>query len=294
MASIKTIKDFLKNPSKKGSKRNHWTTHICNLTQDSKFNWNNYIYEDEFEQLRENQMNIHDTAIWLLIFLFKKNTPNEPEIDYTISFQRAMKVLRDNIHSHELRPLLQFLSIFQEKRLEMTNIPTWFELALVPICSEVGLTINPKPVELTVQKGFQVGASFWKNLIEALSYQHIPYWLNNSEYIRNYLLFQLLQNFTESKELIESCLKNKPEEYFRYMQADLLIYLAHCNVLTRTQIQNILYNFSRRKIIYSIKQVWLYESSPKDPIIHSFLIEEFKTFYEFSQVKKCITYSGIN
>ena len=78
------------------------------------------------------------------------------------------------------------------------------------------------------------------------------------------------------------------------MQADLLIYLAHCNVLTRTQIQNILYNFSRRKIIYSIKQVWLYDSSPKNPIIHSFLIEEFKSFYEFSQVKKCITYSGIN
>ena len=294
MASVKIIKDFLKNPSKKGSKRNQWSSNICNLTRDSKFNWNNYIYEDEFEQIGENQMNIHDTAIWLLIFLFKKNIPNEPEVDYTVSFQRAIKVLRDNIHSPELIPLFQFLSIFQEKRLEITNIPTWFELALVPICSEVGLTINPKPVELTVQRGFQVGESFWKNLIEALSFQHIPYLLNNSEYIRNYLLFQLLQNFTESKELIESFFKDKPEEYFRYMQADLLIYLAHCNVLTRTQIQNILYNFSRRKIIYSIKQVWLYDSSPKNPIIHSFLIEEFKSFYEFSQVKKCITYSGIN
>jgi hypothetical protein len=294
MASIKTIRDFLKNPSKKGSKRNQWSTHICTLTLESKFNWNNYIYDEDFEQLRENQMNIQDTAIWLLIFLFKKNTPNEPEIDYTISFQRAIKVLRDNIHSPELRPLFQFLSIFQEKRLEMTNIPTWFELALVPICSEVGLTINPKPVELTIQKGFQVDAFFWKNLIEALSYQHIPYWLNNSQYIRNYLLFQLLQNYSQFKELIDSFLKDKPEEYFRYMQADLLIYLAHCNVHTRTQIQNILFNFSRRKIIYSIKQVWLYESSPKDPIIHSFLIEEFKTFYDFSQVKKCITYSGIN
>ena len=294
MASVKIIKDFLKNPSKKGSKRNQWSSNICTLTLDSKFNWNNYIYEDEFEQIGENHMNIHDTAIWLLIFLFKKNTPNEPEVDYTVSFQRAIKVLRDNIHSPELLPLFQFLSIFQEKRLEITNIPTWFELAIVPICSEIGLTINPKPVELTVQRGFQVGASFWKNLIEALSFQHIPYWLNNSEYIRNYLLFQLLQNFKESKELIESFFKDKPEEYFRYMQADLLIYLAHCNVLTRTQIQNILYNFSRRKIIYSIKQVWLYDSSPKNPIIHSFLIEEFKTFYEFSQVKKCITYSGIN
>ena len=294
MASVKIIKDFLKNPSKKGSKRNQWSSNICNLTRDSKFNWNNYIYEDEFEQIGENQMNIHDTAIWLLIFLFKKNIPNEPEVDYTVSFQRAIKVLRDNIHSPELLPLFQFLSIFQEKRLEITNIPTWFELAIVPICSEIGLTINPKPVELTVQRGFQVGASFWKNLIEALSFQHIPYWLNNSEYIRNYLLFQLLQNFTDSKELIESFLKDKPDEYFRYMQADLLIYLAHCNVLTRTQIQNILFNFSRRKIIYSIKQVWLYDSSPKNPIIHSFLIEEFKTFYEFSQVKKCITYSGIN
>ena len=73
MASVKIIKDFLKNPSKKGSKRNQWSSNICTLTLDSKFNWNNYIYEDEFEQIGENHMNIHDTAIWLLIFLFKPN-----------------------------------------------------------------------------------------------------------------------------------------------------------------------------------------------------------------------------
>ena len=73
--AIKIIKDFLKNPSKEVSKRNQWSSNICTLTLDSKFNWNNYIYDDEFEQLRENQMNIHDTAIWLLIFLFRK--PND-------------------------------------------------------------------------------------------------------------------------------------------------------------------------------------------------------------------------
>jgi len=294
MASIKLIKDFLKNPSKKGSKRNQWSSNICTLTRYSKFNWNNYIYDDEFEQLGENQMNINDTAIWILIFLFRKPKPTEPEVDYTVSFQRAIKVLRDNIHSHELRPLFQFLSIFQGKRLEITNIPLWIELAIVPLCVEIGVTINPQSAELALQTSFEVDASFWINLIEALSFQHIPYWLNNSEYISNYVLFQLLQNFSESKELIESFLKDKPIEYFKYTQADLLIYLAHFNILTRAQIQNILFNFSRRKIIYSIKQVWLYDSSPNDPIIHDFLIKEFKSFYEFSQIKKCITYSGIN
>ena len=73
----------------------------------------------------------------------------------------------------------------------------------------------------------------------------------------------------------ESFLKDKPEEYFKYIPADLLIYLEHYNIITRAQIQNTLFNFSRRKIIYSIKQVWLYESSFKDPIIRDFLIEEF-------------------
>jgi hypothetical protein len=294
MASIKIIKDFLKNPSKKGSKRNQWSTHICTLTLDSKFNWNNYIYEDEFEQLGENQMNINDAAIWLLIFLFRKPKPTESEVDYTVSFQRAIKVLRDNIHSPELRQLFQFLSIFQKKRLEITNIPMWFELAIIPLCVEIGLTMNIKSAELALQTSFEMDASFWMNLVEALTFQYVPYWLNNSEYVRNYLLFQLLQNFSQSKELIESCLKDKPDEYFRYIQADLLIYLAHCNVLTRAQIQNILFNFSRRKIIYSIKQVWLYESSLNDQIIRSFLIEEFKSLYDFSLVTKCITFSKIN
>jgi hypothetical protein len=292
--AIKIIKDFLKNPSKKGSKRNEWSSHICTLTRESKFNWNNYTYDDEFVQLSDEQMNINDTAIWLLIFLFRKPKPNEPEVDYTQSFQKTIKVLRDNIHSQELRPLFQFLSIFQEKRFEIPNIPGWFELALLPICSEVGFTNDPKSAELAVQRGFQVNASFWINLIEALSFQYIPYWLNNSEYICNYLLFQLFKNFSQSKELIESFLKDKPEEYFKYTKADLLIYLVHYKILTRTQIQNILFNFSRRRIIYSAKQVWLYESSLKDPIILYFLIEEFKSFYEFSQVKKCITFTGIN
>jgi len=295
--AIKIIKDFLKNPTKKGSRRNQWSSHICNLTLDSKFNWNNYIYDDEFEQLRENQMNIHDTAIWLLIFLFRKpnpNEPEEPEVDYTQSFQRVIKVLRDNIHSPELRPLLQFLSIFQKKRLEVTNIPMWFELAIVPICLDIGLTICPKAAELALRKGIQVGPSFWTNFVNALSQQHIQYWLNNSEYIRNYLLFQLLQNFSQFNEIINNFLKNKPEEYYKFMQSDLLIYLAHYNILTRSQIQNILFNFSRRRMIYSIKQVWLYESSQNNPIIRQFLIEEFGSLYDFSMNEKCITFSGIN
>jgi len=292
--AIKIIKDFLKNPSKKGSKRNQWSTDICNLTRESKFIWNKYTCDDEFEQLGENQMNINDTAIWLLIFLFRKPKPNEPEIDYTVSFQRVIKVMRDNIYSLELRPLFQFLSIFQQKRLDITNIPMWFELAIVPFCMEIGLTISPQSAELALQSSFQMDKSFWMNLIEALSFQYVPFWLNNSEYVRNYLLFQLLQNFPQFKELIESFLKDKPEEYFKYIQADLLIYLAHCNVFTRAQIQNILFNFSRRRIIYSIKQVWLYDSSLKDPIINAFLIEEFKSLYDFSLVKKCITFTGIN
>jgi len=293
-SAIKIIKDFLKNPAKKGSKRNQWSSTICNLTLESKFNWNNYLFEDEFNPLTEEQMNLHDTGKWLLIFVFRKPKPNEPEVDYTQSFQRAIKVLRDNINSPDLRPLLQFFAIFQEKRLEITNIPTCFELALVPISQQIGLTISPKPVELAVQKGFQVDENFWVNLVEALSSQYIPYWLNNSEYIRNYLLFQLLKNYSESKTLIESFLIDKSEEFLKYMQADILIYLAHHNILTTAQTQNILFHFSRRRIIYSIRQVWLYETSQKDPIIHAFLIENFKTFYEFSQTKKCITFSKIN
>ena len=45
-SAIKIIKDFLKNPAKKGSKRNQWSTNICNLTLDSKFNCTitNYIF----------------------------------------------------------------------------------------------------------------------------------------------------------------------------------------------------------------------------------------------------------
>ena len=292
--AIKIIKDFLKNPSKKGSKRNQWACHICTLTQESKFNWNNYTYDDEFVQLSDEQMNINDTAIWLLIFLFRKPKPNEPEVDYTLSFQRAITVLRNNIHSQELRPLFQFLSIFQEKRFEITNIPMWFELAIVPFCAEIGLIVSSQSAELAVQIGIQVDSSFWKNLIDALSFHYIPYWLNNSEYVRNYILFQLLQNFSQSKELIESFFKDKSEEYFKYMQADLLIYLAHYNIITRTQIQNTLFNFSRRRIIYSIKQVWLYDSSLKDPIIHAFLIEEFKSLYDFSLVNELLTGSKIN
>jgi len=292
--ALKTIKDFLKNPSKKGSKRNQWASHICTLTQDLKFNWNNYTYDEEFNQLSDEQMTIHDVAKWLLIFLFKKSKQNEPEIDYTVSFQKAIKVLRDNRHLPELRPLLQFLSTFQEKRLEICKIPLWFELAIVPLCLEISITISPKPVELSIKNGFQLAKSFWINLIEALSFQYIPYWLNTSDYICNFLLFQLLQNFSETNKLIESFLSDKPEEYFNLMQADLLVYLAHYNFLTKAQIQNILFNNSRRKTITTFKMVWLYDSFSKDSIIHSFLLEEFKSFYDFSLIKNCITLSGIN
>jgi hypothetical protein len=102
-----------------------------------------------------------------------------------------------------------------------------------------------------------------------------------------FLLYGLLQTLVEDipeiRAIIQLFLAGKPINFFKFFQADLLIFLAHHQFLTYKLICEILFNRSRRENYRSSALwTWLHWSSLNDPIILNFLRDEFSSFHVYT------------
>ena len=285
--AISAIQTFLKT--------GQWIALLLALTPDSVFYWRWYAHNRDFVPLQDEPLTVDIAATWLLTFLFRKLKDVGTETDYTPSFLRIIVFLRDNCHLNEIRPLLQFLATFQQRRLERGVLPSWFELALVPLFREEFIPVDPRAVEMSFKRNApQNGIAFWRNLLQALSLEYVPFWINTSEYIMKFILYELLQQITENipgipgsskirAEMIQKFLADKPLDFFKFFQADLLILLAHQHFLTKETIRKILFNRSRREI-YRSNFLWtfLHLSSLDNQIVLSFLKEEFRSLNAYA------------
>lgn len=191
--AIVAIKAFLKTGP--------WITLLLALMLNIEFNcnWRGYSQNLAFTPLPDGPLTLDVVATWLLTFLFRKPKDDDPEVDYTSSFHRIIEFLRGNSHLVETRQLLQFLAAFQKSRLERYVLPSWFELALVPLFREEFIPVDPSEVDKSIRRDNEVNhPNFWKNFLQALSLQYVPFWLNTSEYIMKFTLYELLQNLAEN------------------------------------------------------------------------------------------------
>lgn len=279
-------------------KTGQWIVLLRALMLNIEFNcnWRGYSQNSAFTPLPDDPLSpltLDVVATWLLTFLFRKPKDEDSKVDYTPSFHRVVKFLRDNCHLVETRPLLQFLATFQGSRIERYILPSWFELALVPLFREAFIPVDPREVDESIRRDTELNHStFWKNLLQALSLQYVPFWLNTSEYIMKFILYELLQNLAgntpdvpEIRAMIQHFLAEKSLDFFKFFQADLLIFIAHHHFVTQQFIRQILFNRSRRDNYCSISNflwTWLRISSLDNPIILSFLMVEFRSFHIFA------------
>jgi hypothetical protein len=286
-AAILAIQAFLKTGP--------WITLLLVLMLNIEFNcnWRGYTQTLAFTPLPYGPSTLDVVATWLLTFLFRKPKDDDPEVDYTPSFHRVIEFLRGNSHLVETRQLLQFLATFQKSRLERYVLPSWFELALVPLFKEEFIPVDPSEVDKRIRRDNEVNhPNFWKNFLQALSLQYVPFWLNTSEYIMKFTLYELLQNLAENtpdvpeiRVMIQHFLEDKSLDFFKFFQADLLIFLAHHHFLTQEFIRQTMFNRLRRDNYYSSSSflwTWLRVSSLDNPIILSFLTVEFRSFHVFA------------
>jgi hypothetical protein len=284
--TISAIQAFLKNGP--------WIDLINALTSTSKFNWRGYTQTVAFNPIPDGPMTLDVVANWLLTYLYRKPTDDDPKVDHTPSFHRVFQFLRDNSYLVETHRLLQFLATFQESRIQKIILPSWFELALVPLFREEFIPKNPILVEDAFRRFSHTDHALWENLVQALTLQYVPFWLNTSEYIMKFLLYELLQTLDKDTPLIPGTPKNRADiiqkflagklvDFFKFFHADLLIFLAHHHFLTLPFIRQILFNRSRREN-YRLNSLWtwLYSSSVKNSIILSFLKDEFRSFHAFT------------
>lgn len=287
--AISAIQAFLKN--------GQWIALLLALMLNIEFNcnWRGYTQTLAFMPLPDGPLTLDVVATWLLTFLFRKPKDGEPEVDHTPSFHRVVVFLRENCHLVETRQLLQFLARFQKSRLERYVLPSWVELTLVPLFQDASIPVNPREVDETIQRDTELNTpAFWKNLLQALSLQYIPFWLNTSKYIMKFILYELLQTLVEDipaipgtpktrAAMIQHFLAEKPLDFFKFFQADLLIFLAHHQFLSQAFIRQILFNRSRRDNYCSNSLwTWLRMSSLDNQIVLSFLKNEFRSFHVFA------------
>ena len=276
-------------------KTGQWIALLLALMLNIEFNcnWRGYTQTLAFTPLPDGLLTLDVVATWLLTFLFRKPRDDDSEIDYTPSFHRVIEFLRGNSHLVETRQLLQFLATFQNSRLERYVLPSWFELALVPLFREEFIPVDPSEVDKSIRRDNEVNhPNFWKNFLQALSLQYVPFWLNTSEYIMKFTLYELLQNLAENtpdvreiRVMIQNFIADKLLDFFKFVQADLLIFLAHHHFLTQEFIRQTMFNRLRRDNYYSSSSflwTWLRISSLDNQIILSFLTVEFRSFHVFA------------
>lgn len=281
-------------------KTGQWIALLLALMFNIEFNcnWRGYTQTLAFTPLPDGlltPLTLDVVATWLLTFLFRKPKDEDSKVDYTPSFHRVFQFLRDNCHLVETRPFLHFLATFQKSRLERYILPSWFELALVPLFREAFIPVDPREVDESIRRDTEIShPTFWKNLLQALTLQYVPFWLNTSNYIMKFILYELLQTLAEDipaipgtpktrAAMIQHFLAEKPLDFFKFFQADLLIFLAHHQFLSQAFIRQILFNRSRRDN-YCSKSIWtwLRMSSLDDQIVLSFLKNEFRSFHVFA------------
>ena len=303
-ATIKTIKAFLNGGSSNGI--------LSFNPSEAVFNWHAYQSKRNLEQLTEEKLTLDIITNWILTLLFRKPKEGEPKEEHlleclTPNFHLIIGFLKSNVESREIIPLLEFLNRFQQKRVRCFVIPYWcvlpfwFELTLIPIFAKCGIECSMNvSEEIQIFKNRNSAVS--NNLLKAISPEYTTYWLEKDEYIRNILLFQLLEDeskIDQNLPFVKEFLATKPDEYYLFMQMDLLVYLMHHGILPESiPIQKILANPYRRgsnrtNMIRQFPDSWLFPYSPENPIIASFLSKEFPSIRSFVEKWKEMSFHEI-
>ena len=286
--AISAIQAFLKNGS--------WITLLLAITQDSVFNWQTYMKRHDFGPLPDGLETVSIVATWLLTFLFQKK--DEPDVDHSASFLRVIEFLKINRDLAEIKPLLEFLRIFQKSRIERGILPLWFEFS---ICSIIG---TDEETIIRVQRAMQINNSlshhslFWRNLIDAMSLRSIPEWIGQTTpFIREHVLFELLKMLPETvglSEIIKVIIQAIPRESFIVMPIDLLVYLVHSGLLKENVMRSYLFSKDRRRLNKSHSpRFFLEDNSLDDPICLSFLERLFPTICRFARSGSLVQFSNI-
>lgn len=297
LATIKTIQAFLKGGSSNGI--------LAFNPSETVFNWQGYQSKRDLGQLSEDNLTLEIVSNWILTLLFRK--PKEGELKeerllnwLTPSFHLAIKFFKSNVESREIIPLLEFLNRFQDKRVRSYILPFWFELAIIPIFAKCGIQCSMNVgEEIQIFKNRQCVMS--NNLLKAISPEYTTYWLDKDTYIRNNLLFHLLEDdsmIDQNLPIVKEFLDTKPDEYYFFMQVDLLVYLMHRGILTESRIQKTLFNSYRRNsnrngISRNLRDSWLFPYSTENPIIVSFLSKEFPSIRAFVEKWKEMSFHEI-
>jgi hypothetical protein len=288
--AISAIQAFLKNGP--------WITLLLALTPESVFNWQAYMQRHDFGPLPDGPgpMTISIVATWLLTFLFQKK--EEPDVDHSTSFLRVIEFLKINRDLAEIKPLIEFLRIFQKSRIERGILPLWFELS---ICSIIGAD---QETIIRVQRAMQINSSlsnhslFWKNLIDGMSLRSIPEWIGQTTpFIREHVLFELLKMLPETdglSEIIKVIMREIPRESFIVMPVDLLVYFVISGLLKENVMRSYLFSKDRRRFSKSNSpRFFLEDNSLDDPICLSFLERLFPTICRFVRSGSLVEFSNV-
>jgi len=286
--AISAIQAFLKN--------GQWITLLLALTQDSVFNWQAYMQRHDFGPLPDGPVTISIVATWLLTFLFQKK--EEPDVDHSTSFLRVIEFLKINRDLAEIKPLIDFLRIFQKSRIEREILPLWFEFS---ICSIIGAD---EQTIIQIQRAMQMNNSlshhslFWRNLINAMSLRSIPEWIGQTTpFIMNHVLFELLKMLPETaglSEIIKVIIQAIPRESFIVMPIDLLVYFVLSGLLKENVMRSYLFSKDRRRLNKSHSpRFFLEDTSLNDPICLSFLERLFPTICRFVRSGSLVQFSNV-
>ena len=277
--AIQPIKAFLKNGP--------WMTlliALASLSLNFEINWRTYQQTGDFGPLPHVPLMVSIVATWLLTFLFRKK--EEPDVDHSTSLLRVSEFLMNNRDLAEIKPLLEFLRIFQKSRLERGILPLWFELS---ICSIIGAdegTTNWIQRSIMSNHYQSYTPIFWRNLIHAITLRSIPEWIvQTTPFIREHVIFELLKMLPETvglSDIIKTIIQAIPKESFIVMPIDLLVYLVHSGLLPDVVMQRCLFSKNRRGLIGSYTPTFvLDDKSLDDPICLSFLERLFPTICRF-------------
>jgi hypothetical protein len=281
-------------------KHGQWMTlliALAALPHNSEINWQAYKPARDFGPLLDGPTaTVSIVATWLLTFLFQKK--DEPDVEHSTSLLRVIEFLKINRDLAEIKPLLEFLRIFQKSRLERGILPLWFELS---ICSIIGAdeeTTN-RIQRLIMSNHYQsYKPIFWRNLIHAITLRSIPEWIvQTTPFIREHVIFELLKMLPETvglSDIIKTIIQAIPKESFIVMPIDLLVYLVHSGLLPDDVMRKCLFSKNRRGLIGSYTPTFvLDDKSLDDPICLSFLERLFPTICRFARSGNLDQFSNV-
>lgn len=292
--AISVIQAFLKN--------GQWSNLLSSFTALSNYTevkWQAYKQAGEFRPLPDGTVTISIVAKWLITFIFRKK--DEPEIDHSASLLRVIEFIKINHDLEEIKPLVDFLQIFQKNRIDggIFPLPLWFELSICSIIRADEETINliQESIMLNSVCKETHNSLFWRNLIYAMS-SSITEWISQTTpLIREHVLFEIIKmlpEFHDLTDIIKKIIQETSKNTLIVMPIDLLIYFVHYDLLNESVMQSYLFSNDRRRLNMSHSpRYFLDNNSLNDPICLSFLERLFPNICRFARSGPFVQFSNI-